>query len=77
MGAAAMLDFRALERRWRSGIFGNVKKFKRDNVLDHLKSKNGCSGGAPRVFLAPILLRLYFNMIIIGYFRLETFDMNN
>ena len=45
MGTAAMLDFRALGRRWPSGISGNVKKFKGDNVLDHLKSKNGCSGG--------------------------------
>ena len=56
MATAAMLDFRALGRRWPSGISGNVKKFKGDNVLDHLKSKNGCSGGgAPRVFLAPAL----------------------
>ena len=50
MGMAAMLDFRALGRRWPSGISGNG-----DNVLYHLKSKNGCSGGAPRVFLAPAL----------------------
>ena len=51
-----MLDSWALGRRWPSRISGNVKKSKEDDVLGHLKSKNGCSGrGAPRVFLAPIL----------------------
>ena len=48
MAPAAMLDFRALERRLTTFRSGNVKKIKEDNVMDHLKSRNGCSGGCTR-----------------------------
>ena len=60
MIAVALLDFRALECRWTIFRIWNIKKIKKDNVLDHLKSRNGCSGLHQGYFgtcTTPVMLR--------------------